>query len=36
MYQGMLDEYYDERGWDEDGVPTEETIEKLGLKELLA
>jgi aldehyde:ferredoxin oxidoreductase len=36
MYKGMLDEYYDERGWDEDGVPTEETIEMLGLKELLA
>lgn len=36
MYQGMLDEYYGERGWDEDGVPTEETIERLGLKELLA
>lgn len=35
MYQSMLDEYYDERGWDNDGVPTQETIDRLGLKELL-
>jgi len=36
MYDVMLDEYYDVRGWDEDGVPTLETIRKLGLNELLA
>jgi len=35
MYDEMLDEYYDVRGWNRDGVPTEETIAKLGLKELL-
>ncbi len=35
MYEFMLDEYYDVRGWDRDGVPTEETIKKLGLKALL-
>lgn len=29
--QGMLDEYYRLRGWDGDGVPTAETLEKLGL-----
>ena len=29
----MLDEYYRVRGWDEDGVPKPETVERLGLKE---
>jgi len=36
MYAIMLDEYYEVRGWDEDGVPKPETIRKLGLDELLA
>jgi aldehyde:ferredoxin oxidoreductase len=36
MYDVMLDEYYQVRGWDDDGVPTPETIRKLGLGELLA
>ncbi len=27
----MLKEYYDTRGWDKDGKPTEKTIERLGL-----
>ena len=27
----MLPEYYQERGWDEDGVPTTETRQRLGL-----
>ena len=36
MYDVMLDEYYAERGWDADGVPTPETINRLGLDELLA
>jgi len=36
MYARMLDEYYQARGWDEDGVPTPETIRKLGLDELLS
>ncbi|KKL65854.1 hypothetical protein LCGC14_2150810, partial [marine sediment metagenome] len=35
MYNTMLDEYYEERGWDMDGVPTSETIEKLGLTTLI-
>jgi aldehyde:ferredoxin oxidoreductase len=35
MYARMLDEYYEARGWDSDGVPTPETIRKLGLDELL-
>ncbi len=35
MYNTMLDEYYEERGWDRDGVPTSETIEKLCLTALI-
>lgn len=31
-FEGMLDEYYALRGWDEDGVPTEETFMKFGLE----
>ena len=27
----MLPEYYEVRGWTADGVPTEETLERLGL-----
>jgi aldehyde:ferredoxin oxidoreductase len=30
----LLDDYYDERGWDEEkGVPTKEKISELGLAE---
>lgn len=29
----LLPEYYAVRGWDENGVPTEETLERLGLEE---
>ncbi len=29
----LLPEYYTVRGWDENGVPTEETLERLGLEE---
>jgi len=29
--QSMLDEYYAVRGWSEDGVPTDETLERLDL-----
>jgi aldehyde:ferredoxin oxidoreductase len=36
MYATMLDEYYEARGWDADGVPTPETVQRLGLDELLA
>ncbi len=31
MYGEMLDEYYRERGWDENGAPTEETLQSLAL-----
>lgn len=34
MYNEMLDEYYRERGWNENGVPKEETLEALELKHL--
>ena len=27
----MLEEYYELRGWDENGLPTEEKLEELGL-----
>jgi aldehyde:ferredoxin oxidoreductase len=27
----MLEDYYKERGWDRDGIPTSETLQKLGL-----
>ena len=36
MYNTMLDEYYTARGWDEDGVVSEETLQAFGLKNLLA
>jgi len=35
MYNEMLDEYYDERGWDREGVPKNETIKRLNLDTLL-
>lgn len=31
----MLDEYYKLRGWDETGLPTRETLTKLGLDEII-
>ncbi len=36
QYAEMLDEYYQVRGWTSDGVVTEETIQRLGLEELLS
>jgi aldehyde:ferredoxin oxidoreductase len=30
-YNVMLDSYYEKRGWSKNGVPTKETLEKLGL-----
>ena len=32
----MLSEYYDLRGWTEEGRPSEETVARLGLKEFTA
>ena len=28
----IIDEYYDARGWDRDGIPTPETLARLGLE----
>ena len=30
-FEQMLDEYYALHGWDKNGLPTEETLKKLGL-----
>jgi aldehyde:ferredoxin oxidoreductase len=30
-FKGLIDEYYELHGWDEDGVPRPETLKKLGL-----
>jgi len=35
MYDIMLNEYYDQRGWDQHGVPKPETVKKLGLSKFL-
>jgi aldehyde:ferredoxin oxidoreductase len=32
-YNGMLSAYYEKRGWDERGIPTKPTLERLGLTE---
>ncbi|HEC81716.1 MAG TPA: aldehyde ferredoxin oxidoreductase [Thermoplasmatales archaeon] len=32
MFNKMLDEYYGLRGWSPEGVPTDETLKRLGLK----
>ena len=31
-FEKMLDEYYALHGWDENGVPTKETLQKLGIE----
>jgi aldehyde:ferredoxin oxidoreductase len=36
MYNTMLDEYYQVRGWDSEGRPTGETLQRLRLTELVA
>jgi len=35
MYEEMLEEYYQARGWDSQGVPLEQTVKKLGLSGLV-
>lgn len=35
MYESMLAEYYEVRGWNNDGVPTRETLDTLKLTELI-
>jgi aldehyde:ferredoxin oxidoreductase len=34
QYDQILDLYYDLRGWDKEGIPTKETLTRLGLKDL--
>lgn len=31
----MLNEYYDRRGWTEDGVPKAETLDRLDVKDFV-
>ena len=33
--QALLDEYYDERGWDDEGIPTHGKLEELGFRDYL-
>ncbi len=33
--QQLLDMYYEQRGWDENGIPTEDKLEELGLADLV-
>lgn len=33
--QALMDEYYDERGWDSDGIPTQDKLEELGFRDHL-
>jgi aldehyde:ferredoxin oxidoreductase len=34
-FEYMLDQYYELRGWDQDGIPTKNTIERLDLKDFM-
>ena len=34
-FDKMLDDYYKLRGWDQNGIPTEETLKNLGLEEFI-
>jgi aldehyde:ferredoxin oxidoreductase len=34
-FNQMLSEYYELRGWDEDGIPKKETLRQLGVEEIL-
>jgi aldehyde:ferredoxin oxidoreductase len=31
----MLDDYYQHRGWDKNGIPTPEKLKELGLKDVI-
>jgi len=35
-FEPALEDFYKQRGWSEDGVPTEETLKKLGLEEYIS
>ena len=34
LFEGLLQVYYQKRGWDTNGIPTRERLEKLGLKDV--
>jgi len=34
-FRAMLDAYYEQRGWNADGIPTRATVERLGLADAL-
>ncbi len=36
MLKRMLEEYYQMRGWDQDGIPKKETLERLGLTDFIS
>jgi aldehyde:ferredoxin oxidoreductase len=33
-YEQMLSWYYELRGWDQNGIPLKETLDRLGLKDV--
>jgi aldehyde:ferredoxin oxidoreductase len=33
--QKLLDMYYEQRGWDQNGIPTKEKLAELGLADLV-
>ncbi|UCE11841.1 MAG: aldehyde ferredoxin oxidoreductase family protein [Candidatus Thorarchaeota archaeon] len=33
-FEACLDRFYELRGWDKNGIPTDETVERLGLKDI--
>jgi aldehyde:ferredoxin oxidoreductase len=35
MYDVMLDEYYEERGWDSEGRPRPEKLKKMKIDQLM-
>jgi len=34
MYEVELDEYYEARGWDKEGLPTQDKLEALSLQDI--
>jgi aldehyde:ferredoxin oxidoreductase len=36
QFDSMLSQYYEKRGWDKNGVPTEATLKRLGLPDVIS
>jgi aldehyde:ferredoxin oxidoreductase len=34
LFEELKDDYYEQRGWDEKGVPKDDKLEELGLERL--